>query len=585
MRFFRNNYYLDLRSLGVFRFFLGLCVIFDLLDRLVDIPIFYTQDGIYPAHIWTEYFAQGWNYSFHTLFDSYPFVLGLFLIHILISLFFTFGIRTKISSILLFLFTASMHNRNWVINSGGDDVLRVILFICMFLPLGACFSVDGAKRKTGDYKFFSAFSVFYILQLGFIYYFSSIQKNHPIWYQDFDAIYYALSLDIFRYYIGELIYPYPSVLKFLTGISIYIEWLGSVLVLFPFLLWFLRWYLRLFLCLIFLGFQVGIITTLDVGTFSFTLFACWLAYLPCEFWDRILSRSKEKVTIFYDGECGFCRKGVYILRSFLFLDSDIKQAQSEEEILELMNEKNSWIVQSGSDSFLEFDAFSKLLSHSPFCFLTFLTNLKLIRFCGTKLYRLVSHNRKKVSKITKYLTLKDYNHSFYHHIVTTVIGAFMLVMVLLWNLQTVPKLDFVNSTASSVVRHSQVFQNWNMFAPFPLMYNVWMNFKLHDEDGTIHDFNHLGDGDEKTQQLKFIEWSNNKQWKKFVLILFEKGRDLNLFNRFLCLNGEKLTGKKIVKVHAYVMSQKTLLDYKKDEVSMHSHIPMVCSELTSWSWW
>ena len=52
------------------------------------------------------------------------------------------GYKTKLSTIMTFVFIHSLQMRCTILNSSGDDLLRVLLFWSVFLPLGKCFSVD-----------------------------------------------------------------------------------------------------------------------------------------------------------------------------------------------------------------------------------------------------------------------------------------------------------------------------------------------------------------------------------------------------------------------------------------------------------
>jgi hypothetical protein len=52
------------------------------------------------------------------------------------------GFLTRISSVLVFVCLASIHERNLFINHGGDTFLRVAGFFLMFAPAGAALSLD-----------------------------------------------------------------------------------------------------------------------------------------------------------------------------------------------------------------------------------------------------------------------------------------------------------------------------------------------------------------------------------------------------------------------------------------------------------
>ena len=54
----------------------------------------------------------------------------------------TVGLLSRVSSVVVFLCLASIHERNLYINHGGDTFLRVAAFFLMFAPAGAMLSLD-----------------------------------------------------------------------------------------------------------------------------------------------------------------------------------------------------------------------------------------------------------------------------------------------------------------------------------------------------------------------------------------------------------------------------------------------------------
>ena len=52
------------------------------------------------------------------------------------------GYRTKIATCIVWALTVSLQNRNMLIHSGADDLLRMVLFWSLFLPLDRYWSWD-----------------------------------------------------------------------------------------------------------------------------------------------------------------------------------------------------------------------------------------------------------------------------------------------------------------------------------------------------------------------------------------------------------------------------------------------------------
>ncbi|MBX2861862.1 MAG: DUF393 domain-containing protein [Vampirovibrio sp.] len=112
------------------------------------------------------------------------------------------------------------------------------------------------------------------------------------------------------------------------------------------------------------------------------------------------------LTLYYDEDCGFCKKGVYLLTRFLQLDpAIIKTAQSDPAIEAEMEAHNSWVVIPGNEAPLfAYPAFVALVSASPTMhgWVKVLT-LPPVRWVGDRVYQWVSHNRSFVSKLVAWV--------------------------------------------------------------------------------------------------------------------------------------------------------------------------------------
>lgn len=81
-------------------------------------------------------------------------VIGIYNNYIYIYIYFILGYYTKLNTFLVWLFTISLHNRNIFVLHGGDLYQRCILFFAMFLPLGACYSIDNILEKKSNIMIF-----------------------------------------------------------------------------------------------------------------------------------------------------------------------------------------------------------------------------------------------------------------------------------------------------------------------------------------------------------------------------------------------------------------------------------------------
>ncbi len=233
--YFRAQYKLDLRALALMRISVGLVVLADLVIRAQSIVAHYTDEGILPIHLLKEFYNKQVYYSFHTLNGSLGWQTFLFILNALIAVALILGYRTRLSTILAWIFMVSLQNRDPFIQQGGDDLLRLTLFFGMFMPWGKFYSLD-VKRcgQTVSKYHFSAASVGYLLLIVSVYLFSSLLKTSPEWRSEGTAIYYVLSLDQLKIGLGYWLYEHPGLMKALTHVVFYTELIAPLLVMIPF---------------------------------------------------------------------------------------------------------------------------------------------------------------------------------------------------------------------------------------------------------------------------------------------------------------------------------------------------------------
>jgi hypothetical protein len=78
---------------------------------------------------------QGW-----ILYRCFPSAAGaefLYWAGLIVSLMFTLGLFSRVSSILFYVFTWSLYQRNWYAIDGGENLLIILAFYLMFADLSA----------------------------------------------------------------------------------------------------------------------------------------------------------------------------------------------------------------------------------------------------------------------------------------------------------------------------------------------------------------------------------------------------------------------------------------------------------------
>lgn len=278
---------IDIRSLSLFRIGLALVLLADLFIRMQDLSVHYSDDGVLSRSVLIDQVMDRWNISFHLMNGEWEVQLFLFILEVISAFALLVGFYTRTAIFLSWIFLISLHSRNPLILQGGDTVLRMLLFWGIFLPLGACWSIDQwrNKLKIPSYQILSAGSLALLLQVCFIYWFSAILKSDPSWHQDGSAISYALSNELFATQIGLFLLQFPLLLKLFTFSTLYLEAFGPFFAFSP--IW--TGPLRTLTAIVFILFHlVALNLTMSLGLFPYVCAVGWIVFLPGWFWDRVL---------------------------------------------------------------------------------------------------------------------------------------------------------------------------------------------------------------------------------------------------------------------------------------------------------
>lgn len=285
---------LDFRSLAFFRVLFALLLLTDYGIRWIDATAHYSDFGLCPRQTFLQ---MGWSpylFSLYMINGMPAFVHLLFVLQVLVAVALLLGYRTRVATLMSWVFLVSLHNRNpWLLN-GGDVYARCILFWMLFLPWGQCWSMD-AKRGRTDIRWWTAQAgpegkgvrgiapLAVLLQVSMLYWFAALPKTHPSWVGDYSAINIALHLD-------HLVKPFgitfretfKSYLPTLTYLVFHWEFWG------PFLLWFPldKGQVRIFAILVFEAMHLGFEACFQIGLFPFYCMAVLFVLLPGWFWER-----------------------------------------------------------------------------------------------------------------------------------------------------------------------------------------------------------------------------------------------------------------------------------------------------------
>jgi hypothetical protein len=276
----------DLRGLAALRFALAAITLVDLASRAPDLVAHYTDQGVLSADLARSVAPPGtWSVYF---FATSPLAVGLgFLLHAAAAAAMLVGYRTRSATVLTWLLTASLHGRNPLVLQGADDLLRVLLFWSMLLPMGARWSVDarrfGAPRESWTTSLATAGL---LVQVAAMYAATALQKTGVDW-ETGDAVWVAIAHDHFgRSWAKAHLLPHPALLGALGRSVLRVEELAPILLLCP--VWARVW--RSAAIVLLLVLQLGLGATLHVGPFPWVSSAALLPFVPSGVWKALEQR-------------------------------------------------------------------------------------------------------------------------------------------------------------------------------------------------------------------------------------------------------------------------------------------------------
>lgn len=480
---FKKLFYLDTRSLALTRFSLGLLVFYDFYRRLAFTEVFYSDKGILSRSILMAKFHHIWKPTLLFLNGTETYAILLLVIGMIASLCFAFGIRTRLANFIAWVLLISFHERFRIALNAGDVLITLMMFWSFFLPMGAKASWDQAWLKDEekellpkDHRFANIFTVGWMTMIFYMYIFTFFYKWHPDWFKEGTTLYYALNLESFTTGIGRWLLNFPGFLKFSSISTLWLEGLGPLIILIPFRnhLW------RYSMILAFFGLHLGIAATMTIGTFALCCCLLWMPLLPGHFWDWVEKQiskitPKEKYQLFYDKDCGFCRRMVLIFSSILgYRNVEILSSEADEKMHKLIVKENSWAGRNHrGEVFFRWSNFLELMAYSPLVPLKVVSHWLPLKW-GDFLYNTVAGNRPFFTRLMNRVGASRI--PFSHGKLVHGIGLFLVLLTFWYNLDgiTEDKKYDVPRPLRRLTQLLRLNQKWNMFAPFPTRVEGWL---------------------------------------------------------------------------------------------------------------
>lgn len=542
----REIFGIDLRTLALFRVGLATLILIDLALRLRDFTAHYTDFGVMPRALQMAHLDPG-TVSLHLANGAAWFQATLFAAAAIFAVLLFFGWRTRLAAVASWALLLSVQNRNTLILSGEDNLLLLLAFWAMFLPLGARWSVDAALDRNEERRgnsYFSIATLALLVQGASMYLFSALLKSDPQWIPDGTAVYYALQLDYFVRPVGLWLRQFPDLMQALTYYVWVLEIAAPVLLFSPFLLRPLRALLIPMLMTMHLGFFL----CLEIGIFSFVSILMNATFVQGWMWDALARRlgvgRHAGLRVWYDRDCGFCLRACRLLTVFLVLpEAKIVPAQDDPVAGPLLERHNSWVVRVGADApRLKWDAVRYLVELSPvFGPLARLLALRPLRALGDFAYLRIAANRGALGRLTgRLMPWRAVRTRL--PVPAALFAAAALVLVCAQNVSAIPATGLRLPESVRTVRQALgLWQNWTMFAPHPEMTSAWPVIVGHLEDGTVVDvYNRRLEAPDWEKPARVSAVFGTHRWRKYLSRIEDFSYDrpendfIREYGRWLC---------------------------------------------------
>jgi hypothetical protein len=281
---------IDARTLALFRILVGLLIIGDVLARAGTFYYFYTEDGVVPQEL-AQARTVDYAFSFFFFTTSTPVIAALFVLHGLFAVQLILGYRTRLATIISFLFVISLDNANPLITSHADSLFRLLVFWAIFLPLGERWSIDALQRATPPRRAIASIaSAAMLFQMIYMYVLNGFLKTLSDAWKTGQATPFIFGLDDMTYFLGTVLRNYPTMLE-------YGGWLWFGMLLGSPLLLILPGWPRAALTGMFAIAHLSFAVTVRIGGFGWVAMSGVVLFLPSKFWDDLASLAARRETL------------------------------------------------------------------------------------------------------------------------------------------------------------------------------------------------------------------------------------------------------------------------------------------------
>lgn len=485
---------IDYRSLAAMRVILGVTTTYILIVLFPDVPLFLSDEGFLTRARLMEELPLN-RFSLYLFNGGVPYAYLLWSINFLAALCFLIGFRSRLAAFLCWVLYTSFVARNPGVTQGGDALVSLLLFWSIFLPVGRVFSVDAAlsdidaPRDDADKRICSIATVGLLLQVVYVYVFGALLKTDDVWIRDFTAVYYAMSLETFSTGFAEWFRQYLGATILLTAFVFWLELLAPGFLFFPDRTMTVRMVcLGLLMCM-----HIGFRFFIRIGHFWMASLASLCTFIPTVAWDWLCARywraEQRRIEIYYDRDCGFCRKIALVLREFCLPSGvPVLPAQDIPEIGAVLEREVSWVlIDHTGRQRLHWDAFAYAMCQSwitlPFGLLARAYGAIGL---GRPTYDLIGRNRRSLSAATRVL-VPESPDGWHLGAPVRVFLVAVIAFSFAWNVDETRTAGGQTLVIGKDIANPGIFlglhQRWSMFAPLPSTKDGYVVIDATTEDG------------------------------------------------------------------------------------------------------
>ena len=554
----------DLRSLATFRIVLAILVLVDLAIRSTDLAAHYSDQGILPREtlIQDNYIFSVYSFSLNMMNGQPAFQALIFVTAAVAAVAMLVGYRTRLATFIVWLLVLSIQFRNPLALNAGDILLHLLLFWSIFLPLGAIWSVDRARRSVREDEpgrlsmhFFSLATAGLFMQIAFVYWFTAIWKSGDEWLVDGTALYYTLSNDQLTTQLGSYLLNFPAALTVMTFATLALEALGPFALFSPVF----TGPVRTATVAAFMSLHFGIWLTMEVGIFPWISAFCMVCFLPGWFWDTLVPKLravlpqqikavyqvKRRLEHLHGGATRYIQSiWTYLrpIRAWLVSPPGTRRSSAPN--------RTTRGYQSGSDAF----------------------------DVGPPMIPVKSVGEPRGTSNGAYIVALRSSRA------TNLLALLLLLYVFFWNVTTVSSLT-MPSPAYQIGSFLGLQQRWAMFAPYPPKEDGWWVIAGNLKNGEQVDLLRIIHDEYDVREVSYEKPENiagsveNEKWHKYLeyvtMTEFVNTEELRAdqkkhrehFSRYLCRAwNERHSGDKhLESLRITYVRETTLPDYQRPE--------------------